>query len=187
MERLYRFSISKAGKITAIASGVITVVICALMNLILIPKIESNTGGIRSFDMNFGYSFETAKKFLELISNEGRHIYLSFQLPLDFIYPVAYCIFFMLLIFRISQKQSYLPLLPVLLAVFDYAENILSIVMLKSHELSKQIANTASIITSVKMILMYITFLTIILCLIKRLLDKRKKKAPLPQEQEKQE
>ena len=51
----------KAVTAALVVSGVLTVVICAVMNFYLIPQIEASTQGIRCFDMSaFGYTFEQA-------------------------------------------------------------------------------------------------------------------------------
>lgn len=160
------FVLSKKGKTAVIISGAVTAVISLIMNLILIPKIELSTNGIRCFDMNFGYSYETAKNFLSYLSESSRNIYLNIQLPLDFIYPIAYCIFFCFLIIRLTKKVNVLLAFPLLLAVFDYAENITTIVILKSAELSESLAKLGSAFTSVKTILMYAVFLEILICII---------------------
>lgn len=151
----------KTEKILLYVSAALTAAICLIMNFVLIPKIESSTGGIRCFDMNFAYSFDTAKKFLSLLSDEGRSVYLGIQLPLDFIYPIAYCTLFILVLLRLSDKKAFCAL-PVLLAVFDYAENVCSIIMLKSAELSPALVGFASVMTSAKTVLMYVIILIII-------------------------
>ena len=61
-------------KYTAIVSGVLTAVTGIIMNLILIPGIEANTNGIRCFDMNPGYNYETAKEFIALTGESGKEI-----------------------------------------------------------------------------------------------------------------
>ncbi len=46
---------SRKGLITAvIICGALTAVICGVMNLYLIPAVESEAGGLRCFDMRFG-------------------------------------------------------------------------------------------------------------------------------------
>ncbi|MGN0443889.1 MAG: hypothetical protein ACI4F5_04650, partial [Acutalibacteraceae bacterium] len=93
-------------KTALIVSGALTVIICCVMNFCLIPIIESPTEGIRMFDMNsFGYSYETAKKFVSLLSAEGLDTYLHKQLPLDFIYPAVYSVFFSLAIIKLKGKK----------------------------------------------------------------------------------
>ena len=166
MKKAESFILSKGGKITVIASGALTAVISLIMNIILIPKIESTTEGIRCFDMNFAYNFETAEKFLKLLSDEGRALYLNVQLPLDFIYPAAYCIFFTFLIVRLVKRVNALVVFPLMLTAFDVCENVCSIIMLRSARLSQGLAAAGSAFTSIKTILMYIMFIVIIICIV---------------------
>ena len=166
---------NKTRKILTVISGAITAEICLIMNLVLIPRIESSTKPIRCFDMNFGYDYETASEFLNRLSQDGRRIYLNVQLPLDFIYPIAYCLFFCLLLYTLSKGRKALFAAPIALAVFDYTENICSIIMLRSAELSKPLAAFASAATSIKTILMYATIIMILICLVFYLKNKRKK------------
>lgn len=163
----------KASKILLWISGAGTALICLIMNFILIPEIESSTNGIRCFDMNFAYSYETAKKFLSLLSQEGRNVYLNVQLPLDFIYPIFYCVFFSLLIIKLCGKISFCTF-PLLLAVLDYAENVCTIIMLKAETLSPAIVSFASKITTLKTILLYLLILNFIILIIKRIIVKKK-------------
>lgn len=157
-----------------IVSGILTVVICAVMNLIFIPQIESTTQGVRCFDMNFGYTYETAQKFISLLSEEGKNVYLTRQLPLDFFYPLAYGTFFSLLIVTLTKKKSRLIILPVFLMAADYCENVCVILMLKSEALTKAVVGAASTATIVKTILMYLCFILIIVLLIRRIVHNKK-------------
>lgn len=158
-------------------SGIVTAVISLVMNLVLIPEIESTTEGIRCFDMNsLGYSYETAEKFLSLLSENGRHVYLHVQLPLDFVYPVAYTVFFILLITFLTDKHRKLCAFPGMLMAFDYIENICSVKMLTSDTLSPMLAGYASVMTVAKSITMYICFGIIAVLLIAKLVNKKKNK-----------
>ena len=144
-------------------TGILTVIITGIMDFILFPIIEKNTEGIKAFDMNsFGYSYEQAEKFLELIGERGRNVYLKIQLPLDFVYPVIYTVFFETLITALSKKITPLLGIPAALFCFDYAENICSVVMLRDMKTTKALARTASTFTLIKSLLMYTTFLIII-------------------------
>ena len=162
--------------ILTIVSGVLTGAICLVMNLWLMPAIERTTEGIRCFDMNFGYDFETAKRFLSLLDERGRDLYLHAQLPLDFFYPVCYTVFFLCMFAILWQGAKWLAALPACLAVLDYTENVLTIVMLKSQTLSKPLATAASAVTSAKTILMYLIFALLIAGLIRYLVQKKKAK-----------
>lgn len=165
----------KAVTAALVVSGALTVVICAVMNFCLIPQIEASTQGIRCFDMNVtGYTFEQAQKFLSLLSEEGRDVYLHSQLPLDFVYPVTYGVFFVLLIASLCGRFSVVCFFPVLLAVCDYCENICTIRMLRTESLSASLASFAGFMTVCKSALMYVTFAVIILLIILKIRKKGK-------------
>ena len=159
-----------------VGSGILTIGICAVMNLYLIPRIESSTQGIKCFDMNIAYSYDEASRFLSLLSETGKNTYLTRQLPLDFFYPIAYGVFFAFLMITLSGKKTKMIVVPLLLAAFDYCENICVCRMLTSDSLSRTIVSIASAATMIKTILMYLCILLILFLLIKRIATARKKK-----------
>jgi hypothetical protein len=157
-------------------SGGLTAAICLVMNLVLIPMIEKNTAGLRCFDMNsFGYTFEQAKQFLTLLDGDARNLYLHVQLPLDFIYPVAYTAFFMLAITALRGKASPLLALPGALAVSDYIENVCSIKMLREMDVTPELAKFASAVTVTKSLLMDLVFVLLAVLFIMWLVKRKKK------------
>lgn len=155
-------------KYTAVIGGAFTAIICVVMNFFLIPAIEANTQGIRCFDMNFLPPYEDGLKFLELIGENGRMIYLERQLPLDFVYPLFYSLFFISLIYLLSKGKirKILTAVSVLLAVSDYSENIFTLIMLKKGIPSESFFKAACALTCVKTILMYLIFASLIILLI---------------------
>ena len=156
----------KPSTVILIVTGIITAAICAVMNFYLIPLIEASANGMKCFDMSiFGYSYTEAKQFVASLSDEAKGIYLNRQLPLDFVYPIAYSVFFSLCIVKMSKKK-WLVALPVLLAVFDYTENICSIIMLRNADFSEGIAFLARCATTAKTMLMYVVFAIIIVMFI---------------------
>lgn len=165
---------SKTRKTVLILSGVLTAVICLVMNLFLLPHMEAATGGIRCFDMNFNYSYETAKALLDALGTELKAYYLHVQLPLDFVYPVAYTTFFVLLINTLLNKKSKLVVLPFVLAVCDYGENIGIIRMLTADTLSAVTVSIANGFTMVKTILLYVTILLILVLIIRKIVMKKR-------------
>ena len=166
----------KVFRILLVLSAAATIAICAVMNLWLIPAIEHSTEGIRCFDMNFAYTPETARQFLSLLSNEGREMYLTRQLPLDFFYPVAYALCFSLIFRAAARKKTKLIILPVVLALLDYGENGCVLRMLTSPAFDDGLAVTASVFTSLKTVVMYVCFLLIVVMLIRYCLHRRKEK-----------
>ncbi len=165
--------------IISIVSGAVTLIICGVMNLIFIPQIESETQGIKCFDMNFCYSPDTAREFLKLIGDKGRYVYLHYQPPLDFIYPVFYTAFFVSLILLVIKNRKKLKIftaLPLFLALFDYSENIMSIIMLNNGVPSNAFAVTASSVTAFKTLLMYFIIISIVIYSVQLIIKKRKVK-----------
>ena len=167
----------KKSTILLIVSGVLTAGICLVMNLWLMPAIERTTEGLRCFDMNsFGYTFEQAQRFLALLDERGRDLYLHVQLPLDFFYPVAYTAFFMTAICKLNGRATPLLAVPAALAVFDYVENVCTIRMLRAMEVTQKAAAFSSAVTVTKSALMTVTFVMLAALLLRYLLRRRNAK-----------
>ena len=165
-------------RLILIVSGALTAVICLVMNLWLIPEIEKTTEGLRCFDMNsFGYTHEQAQRFLSLLGERGRELYLHVQLPLDFVYPTAYTAFFVTAIALLRKKKTPLWLLPAALAAFDVVENTCSIIMLKNMSVSPALAGFASTVTVIKSILMTAVFVLLGVLFVLWLTGRKKEKA----------
>ena len=155
-------------------SGAFTLLICGVMNLYLIPLIEKTTGGIRMFDMqSFGYTYETAKEFVSLLSEKGLNTYLRVQLPLDFFYPVAYGVFFILALKKLMPKKKAPRILPAALMFFDYAENIVGIIMLKT-DFSAAAAHAGCVFTVAKSFIMYAVIALILVLLILKCVKRKR-------------
>lgn len=168
----------KKRTVLLITTGILTAGICLVMNMWFIPQIESAAQGLKCFDMRFGYTYQEAVQFLKALSAEGKDIYLTRQLPLDFVYPLAYGSFFALLFTALRGKKSSLNFLPLLLMAADYIENV-SILQMLRHDpsyLTNAQVSIASGATIVKTVLMYLCFLVIIVLLI-MYLARRKKSA----------
>ena len=174
MKKTESMILSRKGTAILIVSAVLTAGICLIMNLILIPAIERSTGEIPCFDMNFLYSADTARSFLQALSAEGKNIYLHRQLPLDFFYPLCYGSFFIFAFVKLQRKLNGFAAIPLLLMAFDYAENACIEVMLRSAQFSTHTAVLGSAFTSAKTILMYSTFILLIVFIIRTVLKKKK-------------
>ena len=179
----------KALKIFTIITGVLTAAISGVMNFWFIPIIEDGPV-TRCFDMNLTYNYWQAEYFLSCLTDLGKNVYLYRQLPLDFIYPVVYCAFFILLFRLLMKKKSLLFLLPALLAAADYCENVGIYLMLKSETLGEGVVLFSSVATKVKTALMLLCFLTAIILLLKNLLPpiiKKQREKNAPKKAEKQQ
>lgn len=132
-----------------------------------IPLVIKSSPDMKLFDVSpAGYTTEYAISLLNAIGPEGRDLYLSLQLPLDFIYPglfiVSYPLLFAWLLKKnhdLHSKVYYALYLPILAGMFDYAENIFIILMLKTYpDLNSSLVAAASFATVTKSILSSIFF-----------------------------
>lgn len=157
---------------TVLVSFILTMSIYLLMLSYTIPKVESFAPGLALFDLSpAGYSFQQAYTLLETLGETGRNVYLTQQLPLDFIYPglfaFAYSLFLTWLFaksFSADSKMFALALVPVLGGLFDYLENIAILVMLISFpHLSPGLVGLASTFTLLKGLFTTLFFLLLFL------------------------
>ena len=163
----------KKRRAALIASAALTAAIAAVMNLALIPTIEAAAGGLRCFDMRFGYAYPDALSFLSALSAEGKRLYLTRQLPLDFLYPLAYGAFFAAAFAALTGKKTPLAALPVLLAAADYTENACILLMLRADPPARSLVALGSAATIVKTVLMYLCFLTLAALLFRAVIRKK--------------
>ena len=145
-----------------------TMAIYLLMLLYSIPMVESFAPNTALFDLSpSGYSYSQAISLLEELGDEGREIYLSRQLPLDFVYPGLFAISYTLLLIWLfskgikdTSKIFYLAFIPALGGLFDYLENIYIIRMINSFpDLSPRLVQVASTFTLLKSIFTTVFFL----------------------------
>jgi len=147
---------------------IMTMAVYFLMLFYTIPMVESYASNIELFDMSpSGYSYQDAMSLLERLGDAGRTIYLTRQLPLDFIYPglfaLSYTLFLIWLFsksFKDSSRIFYLAFIPALGGLFDYLENIYIIRMINSFpDLSAGLVQAASTFTLLKSIFTTVFFL----------------------------
>lgn len=139
-----------------------------LMLFYSIPMVGSYAPNMELFDMSpSGYSPQYAMSLLERLGDTGRTMYLTRQLPLDFIYPglfaVSYTLFLIWLFsksFKDTSRIFYLAFIPALGGLFDYMENIFIIRMINSFpDLSAGLVQAASTFTLLKSIFTAVFFL----------------------------
>ena len=93
MEVVVRF-IQKysTGKVVSVLFS-LTMVVYFSMLFYSIPAVSEFAPELPIFDLSpMGYSFSYASELLNTLGAEGRDIYLSTQLPIDFIYPGLFSI-----------------------------------------------------------------------------------------------
>jgi hypothetical protein len=140
-----------------------------------IPQVVMAAPEMKLFDVSpSGYTAEYAISLLNAIGPEGRDLYLSLQLPLDFIYPglfiFSYSFLFSWLLKKnhgLASKVFYALYIPILAGLFDYTENILVVRMLRAYPtLNSTLVTIASSVTIIKSILTSIFFTLLILSII---------------------
>ena len=98
-----------------------------IMMVYTIPEIRSETGGIEIYDMRpGGYTVEEGYEILDNITVRGLNIYRSIQLPLDFLYPMLFCLFLYNLWITLFNKGILYNIRWITMSVmaFDYLENM---------------------------------------------------------------
>ena len=159
-----------------VLTGVLTVLLLGVSDIFLFPAIERTTQGIHAFDLSvIGLSFEDAKQFVRLLSEEGKKLYLYAELPLDCVFPFCYTPFFALSLQSLRKKKGLLFALPFLLAAFDYFENSCTAYLLTDPAFTQTAATVARTATIGKSTLMYLTIGILLYNLLKKFLKKRKK------------
>ena len=142
-----------------IALFMLTMAVYLTMLSYSIPAVSAYSPELPIFDLSpLGYSFNDANELLDTLGTEGRNVYLSTQLPLDFIYPGLFSITYSLMLvwlfaktFNANSKVHYLALVPFLAGIFDYVENVFIIKMISSFpDLQVTTVKAASTFTILK-------------------------------------
>lgn len=120
---------------------IVTSTVYLAMVLITIPMVIPYESKMPLLDMMpMGYDMEYVTNLFDDLETKGRKAYLYQQIPLDIIYPslfaICYCLilgFFLNKLNKLKTPFLYLCLLPFMIAIMDYAENIGIISMLKNY------------------------------------------------------
>ncbi len=150
-----------------------------LMTLVILPAVERDLGGLRVLDMaKQGYDGSYAAALISAMSDASKAIYLRVQMPLDFLYPLVMASVFLLIFAKVWPKYWHIGLaLPLLLVVFDWAENACIIIMFTSPGIIGGLAPVSSFFTQAKMIvgdyaLFYLALLSIGVAIFRRVRQK---------------
>ena len=102
-------------------------------------KMRQYAGAVNILDLKFFYTAPQAYETLDLLGEQGRGIYLSI-LAADMIYPTVLGLFLAVTITFIFQhtlspasRLYMLNVLPVANTLFDYCENIMTLILLKNY------------------------------------------------------
>lgn len=143
-----------------------------------VAKLKQLTGGIGIIDMEPGYTVDKAYNILESQGAEGRAYYLKRIIPMDFIFPLTYMLFYasaLLYLQKLFHPQNtivqYAVIVPLLAAVCDYSENLAIIRMLLNYpQRLVMTARIANFFTVSKLLFIGISVVSIIMILIVNLI-----------------
>lgn len=154
---------------------ILTNAVYLFMLTVTIPKTMKFSNGMKLLDMlPTGYNQDYVNELLMTLGEQGRHIYLTKQIPVDMIYPLLFGLTYSLLLAYFLKKLnklkppfSYLCLLPIIAGIADYAENIGIITMLNSYpDLTAYIVQTSSTFSVIKSTSTSLFFIALIVTLI---------------------
>lgn len=115
-----------------VALVVVTNFVLALMLAVTMPLVTGFSKGMELLDMMpTGYDEAYVHALFDTLGPEGRNAYLTFQLPLDMVYPglfaLSYCLllaYFLNRADRFEGPLSSLCALPLVAGLADYLENM---------------------------------------------------------------
>lgn len=147
-------------------SAILSLLIMGVMNFWLIPSIVSQAPDMKVFDLCFtGYNPEYAKSFIDAIGPVGKQIYLTRQLPLDFLFSFVYSSFYFALSLELGGKVgSFLKIMIFLLFISDFFENILVYSLIKNNNFSHALVSKASFFTQTKSVFLFMVLGVFFLC-----------------------
>lgn len=100
-----------------------------------VPTLTKAAGGLTPFDMRLtGYSEAEARRFLSMLSEDGRTFYLRVQLRLDLLYPALLGLVLIFGFQRVYEPpwSTVFSVVALVMVSADYLENYLVAIMLQS-------------------------------------------------------
>lgn len=186
MNALKKFIIKNSSGKKVLWLFIITNVVLLLMMTVTIPTVMNFSKGLKLFDlMPMGYDFEYANNLLTTLGAEGRIMYLTYQIPIDMIYPflfgVSYCLMIAYLLKKVNKLESvfYITcLIPFIAAIADYIENFgVTFILINFPDISEGLIEVISGFTVIKSSTTTLYFIVLIILIIGWALkskDKRK-------------
>ncbi|WP_439132479.1 hypothetical protein [Polaribacter sp.] len=147
------------------------------------------SNGMQLLDMMpTGYDWNYVSELFSSLGENGRMMYLTNQIPVDMIYPLlfglSYCLllgYFLKKLNKLNKLNSpymYLFVIPIIVGIADYLENIGIITMLKSYpnltEISVKTTSLFSLIKSMSTTAFFIILIIVLITLgLKTINDKK--------------
>ena len=173
MNKICDFFLEKSNKNLLI----ITSLIFLLFMILVLPPVsrytEDLTGSASSPDTSLLYSSDDLFDMAETYGEEGRDAYILLRFTFDIVWPIVYLMFLVSFIslliknLNLKEKYKYLILLPLFGVIFDFLENISSVIVMHKYPVEMVFfANLAPIMTLIKWGLIGISFSSIIVLVI---------------------
>ena len=161
LKKLQIFILNKIKTHHLITLSIITLIFLIIMNFAIFPKITANAGGLRVFDLKWftGYDYDFACAFVSSIGSQGKHVYLHYQLPLDFIFILVYTSTLLFWIVKIFKRLNFFTATPLLIMLIDFTENACIYSMLTKTDVSKTLVTLSSCMTICKSISLVLVLL----------------------------
>ncbi len=174
------------GKLATRKNIIIFLILMIVANVVVIPLIYPQ---FETLDLQSSYTPDGAFNLISSYGAQGRLYYAVIELTLDLVYPLISALLFSLVtaytfrrIFPLQSKLQYLALVPLVVMLVDYLENISIVTMLFSFpQKIDPIAQAANLFTITKFALSYVELALVLIGLIgllaKKVLGSRNQKA----------
>ena len=154
---------------------VATNIIYAVMLLVTIPLVMEFADGMQLLDvLPFGYEVQYVHLLFDTLGEEGRHAYLTRQLPLDIIYPglfaISYSLITVYLLNKMGKFQGWavnVAFIPVVVGLADYAENAGIITMLLKYpnqtSMMVELTSTFSVVKAMSTTVFFVCLMVVLI------------------------
>ncbi|MCD4664967.1 MAG: hypothetical protein K8R68_06815 [Bacteroidales bacterium] len=143
-----------------------------LFNFVLFPVFLPKGQNTKPIDTQFAYTPQKAYQIIENYEDTVIQLYIIGELTIDLIYPIIYSLLLSFILFFVYKNQK-IVLFPFLILIADYFENFGIVTLLFSYpQKLMNVAWITSFFSTLKWILILVSFLIIILGLMKKLILK---------------
>lgn len=152
-----------------------TNIVYAAMLLVTIPLVMAFADGMKLLDMlPTGYESEYVNLLFDTLGEEGRHAYLTRQLPIDMIYPGLFAFSYsLIMVYFLSKLDRFkgwivnLAFLPIVAGMADYLENAGIITMLLKYPNQTswmvELTSTFSVVKAMSTTVYFVTLIVVLL------------------------
>ena len=136
-----------------------------------LPESLLFSDNIKNPDQLFSYDLAYLKSLYQALGKDGRAFYVE-MLGVDFLYAIISGIGYSLLLASLIKKEKWYIMLPLLLAISDILENISQLILMRFFpKIPAFGVLTASLFSSIKMMLSLVCILLILFFIIKHIFN----------------